>query len=249
MPTEPSVQKAWIVKIMRDKSKTFSPGKNSYVCSAHFKKEDINKSLTGIRRLKVGASPSVFAWAKPSNSRRVIVKNNVESKGEGIVETTNADKDFKDVGVHAVLDLVTPVFTTTFSVSQIEGNDRMVNFYTSTPSYKIFKAFYDFLDVGERGENIIYWKHDISDNSNCDPGKRGRPRHLQPIDEYLLTLTRLRLGLFVEDLAYRFGISNATVCRINITLVNLMYLKLGVLNIWPSQEIVRRSSPNTFKEK
>ena len=44
------------------------------------------------------------------------------------------------------------------------------------------------------------------------PGdKRGPPRALNPMNEFFLTLVRLRLGLQERDLADRFGISQGTV--------------------------------------
>lgn len=43
------------------------------------------------------------------------------------------------------------------------------------------------------------------------PTERTRPRRLmslEPIDQFLATLMRLKVGLFVEDIAERFGMSN-----------------------------------------
>ena len=50
------------------------------------------------------------------------------------------------------------------------------------------------------------------------PGRNvGAQRSLQPIDEFWLFLTQLRLGLFERDLAFRFNISISTVSDIMIT--------------------------------
>ena len=50
------------------------------------------------------------------------------------------------------------------------------------------------------------------------PGRNvGAQRRLQPIDEFWLFLTQLRLGLFERDLAFRFNISISTVSDIVIT--------------------------------
>ena len=39
----------------------------------------------------------------------------------------------------------------------------------------------------------------------------GRPRSMSIFEEFILTLMRLRLGLFQKDLAYRFNVSETTV--------------------------------------
>ena len=64
--------KAWIKRIHRDPDSNFVVGKNTKICSEHFKDDDFvfsNLSLTGERRrLKHDAIPSIFAWKK-TNAR------------------------------------------------------------------------------------------------------------------------------------------------------------------------------------
>ena len=60
--------KAWIKRIRHDPGSNFVVGKNTKICSEHFKDDDFafgNLSLTGgRRRLKHEAIPSIFAWNK-----------------------------------------------------------------------------------------------------------------------------------------------------------------------------------------
>jgi len=80
------------------------------------------------------------------------------------------------------------------------------------------------------------------------PGSNvGCRRTLQPIDELWLFLTRLRLGLFERDLAFRFNISEQVVSDIVITWANFLYLILGSLPIWPSKEQIKQCLPEVFK--
>ena len=53
--------------------------------------------------------------------------------------------------------------------------------------------------------------------------KLGRHHILPPIEEFLLVLIRLRLGLLEQDIAYRFGLSQSTVSRIITTWINFLY--------------------------
>lgn len=78
--------------------------------------------------------------------------------------------------------------------------------------------------------------------------KPGPSRKLTFLDEFLLVLMRLKAGLFVQDLADRFGVSTSLVSRICITWINLLYLELKDLFPFPSQELVRKNMPNEFAE-
>ena len=52
-------------------------------------------------------------------------------------------------------------------------------------------------------EKMVYWR-----GASATPGERARPRRLmslQLIDQFLATLMRLKVGLYVEDIAERFG--------------------------------------------
>ena len=79
---------------------------------------------------------------------------------------------------------------------------------------------------------------------NC-PGAGAKPS-LDLEDQMLLTLMRLRLGRLEKDLAYQFGVSESTVSRTVIKWLNFMYLRLGLLPIWPDWEDIDRKMPCCF---
>ena len=58
-PVDPVVRAEWELKIRRD---DFSPSKHSRVCSRHFKQTDFQVTAKGLRRLKKGTVPVLFAW-------------------------------------------------------------------------------------------------------------------------------------------------------------------------------------------
>ena len=99
-----------------------------------------------------------------------------------------------------------------FSLESIASDDSKVAFYTGFPSYDHLKIYFDFL--GPAASQLIYRdSRRVLDHSN-----KGRPRSLPPMEEFFLTLVRLRLGLLEQDIAYHFGISQSTVSRICIHL-------------------------------
>ena len=69
------------------------------------------------------------------------------------------------------------------------------------------------------------------------------------MEEFFLVLTRLRLGLCEQDIAYRFGISQSTVSRIFNTWINLLHLQFKEIPIWPPKALILSNMPKVFKEK
>ena len=58
-PVDAAVRAEWKQKIRRD---DFMPTKHTRVCSRHFKKTDIDVTVSGRRRVKKGAIPVLFSW-------------------------------------------------------------------------------------------------------------------------------------------------------------------------------------------
>ena len=145
-----------------------------------------------------------------------------------------------------------------FSLNRFK-NGKSMGFYTGFADGEIFDALYDFCDPGENGENIRYWHSSSTDQDTTVLSenneylesfpKPGRPRLLHPKEELFITLCRLRQGFPEEHLAHLYGISQATISRIIITWVNLLYLRLKDVPMWPSREMIDKHMPEQFKEK
>ena len=147
-----------------------------------------------------------------------------------------------------------------FSFSHFNSG-KEITFYTGFATAELFEALYDFCDSGEVGENIRYWSSSSTEQSDQSPAcfsddepmepppKTGRPRALHPKEELFITLCRLRQGFAEEHLAHLYGVSQSTISRIIITWVNLLYLKLKDVPMWPSRETVDKHMPEQFKEK
>ena len=79
--------------------------------------------------------------------------------------------------------------------------------------------------------------------------KRCRSRALPPLEEFFMTMLRLRAGLFEQDIVNRFQVSQSTVSRIVCTWINFLYLKLKDIPLWPPRELVQLNMPRQFREK
>ena len=88
-----------------------------------------------------------------------------------------------------------------------------MKFYTGFLSYSSFQAVFEY--VKPKLENMSYCRGTRSTNISTDQEqeqnltskKRGPKIRLSQLDEFLFVLMRLKVGLFLSDLADRFGIS------------------------------------------
>ena len=62
----------------------------------------------------------------------------------------------------------------------------------------------------------------------------------------LIVLVKLRRNFPVQDLAYRFGISRATVSRTFLAEMRVMFVRLQRYMYWPEHEELRRTMPMEF---
>ena len=91
--------------------------------------------------------------------------------------------------------------TIPFRFEQIKNDNSAVRFYTGFPSLSVMIICFTFL------------RDAVSNLSYRDHTKliKGRPHKFSPLNEFFLMLCCLRLGLYEQDLAYRFGISQTGV--------------------------------------
>ena len=94
-----------------------------------------------------------------------------------------------------------------FRLKNIQDSDEEVKCYTGFPDYATLFAFYEVI-LESDATVMRQWdgKNDYNDES-----KRGRHTKLPLLEQFFLTLVRLRLGLYKFDLANRFNISQSTV--------------------------------------
>ena len=142
----------------------------------------------------------------------------------------------------------------TFCINNLSDNDS-ISFHTGFLNLETFKATLSYLNPGENGENIRYWRSidvkvdDERKSKQRDCNKPGRRRTLQPEEAFFLVLCRLRQGFNEKHLAFLFGISQPTVSRIFVSWINFMFFRFGNINIWPSREEINKTMPEDFKVK
>jgi len=135
-----------------------------------------------------------------------------------------------------------------FSWTRIKSDAKM-KFYTGIQSIKFFNAL--FLLILSCLPKIVYWrgkKNIVSTKYKRTATKRSIK--VTEKNQFLLVLMRLRLGLFNEDLADRFGISKGTCSSIFTTWERLLSKLLGnALIVWLPKEAVYSNLPKMFHEQ
>ena len=132
-----------------------------------------------------------------------------------------------------------------FSLAKVSACNTLA-FYTGFPCLASLQACFRYL--GPSVNNLTYWS---GNSQKCDVKSKGRPRALPPIEEFFLVLLRLRLGLFEQDIADRFGVSCSTVSRVFATWINFLYLKFKEIPLWPPREVIQSTMPkvHVFRDK
>ena len=123
-------------------------------------------------------------------------------------------------------------FAISFRTELFVHNDEAINFYTGFENYQVLAAFFKFL--GDAVNHLQYVGSSSKSTSHAEA--RGAPRALSPLNEFFLVLCRLRCALLINDLLYRFGISQSTVSQMFTTWTNFLYFKFKDINLWPSQQ-------------
>ena len=123
-----------------------------------------------------------------------------------------------------------------FGLERLSTDDAQMAYYTGLPSYSEFKCLLSFL------EPQLSAVHRHSDAA------KGRERRLAPADELVMVLLRLRTGMHIKDLAYRFGFKS--VSHVSVLLqrwISFLSKVLDCLIIWPSRQQIKRNMPSAFQ--
>ncbi|XP_041349328.1 uncharacterized protein LOC121368655 [Gigantopelta aegis] len=112
-----------------------------------------------------------------------------------------------------------------YDKSFFEGKPEKVLLYTGFPTFQILLTLFVYL------EPFL-------------PTKKS----LNKFEMLILTLMRLRLNVTASFLAYEFNVSLSTVSRVLIDVIDVMFVRMKPLIIWPSRENLRKTMPIQFRK-
>ncbi|XP_072283318.1 uncharacterized protein [Pyxicephalus adspersus] len=108
-----------------------------------------------------------------------------------------------------------------FCMNNIKNDSKWVRFYTGFDCYEHLTDFLSFLTAD----------HKLCSGKIRKRSEVGPQSALSLEDQLLLVLTRLRLGLLLQDLAFRFRVSESTVSRYWLNWTDLLHARLTQIPI------------------
>ncbi|XP_019621910.1 PREDICTED: uncharacterized protein LOC109468106 [Branchiostoma belcheri] len=129
-------------------------------------------------------------------------------------------------------------------------DDTKVQFYTGLPNRQALDQLYSYM--APKLKKIRFWRGASALPTGVrrfakSPKKFGPRTKLSAKDLLVMALMKLRLGLLNEDLADRFGVSNATCSRALTATLKFLASELKCLIFKPSEEVQRANLPRRFR--
>ncbi|KAK7929054.1 hypothetical protein WMY93_005449 [Mugilogobius chulae] len=276
-PNDVSLRAQWLAKIRREH---FTPVNCTRVCSRHFLPTDLVISPKGLRLLKKGAVPVLFAWngyTQPKSRLSVWERrppppqtDSPPADPQPVPEEDdvidNMDHDYCVTAATGAMasELLDDVETlqrrireleaqteklhlqSRFGLQRIAGSDHQIRFFTRFASYRHFQYFWRLIEPAVTTKMVRITSVRSNPGASSDTTVHHTNTKLPPIDEFLLFLMYLSVGLYPQDLAERFGIHRTTVSRIIATWTNFLYELLGKKRLWLPQEVVQAHLPPEF---
>ncbi|VDH93027.1 Hypothetical predicted protein [Mytilus galloprovincialis] len=132
-------------------------------------------------------------------------------------------------------------------VNAVKDDITKLKFYTGLTVPK-FMCLWGYL--GPSVNKLVYWNKDCGVPDRSHKKRPGPKQKMTPMNELFMTLIRIRQGLLLEDLSYRFGVSKTTVSRVVLTWIQFLYIRLSAFRtkMFPDRSKIRKHLPKSFKK-
>ena len=136
-------------------------------------------------------------------------------------------------------------------VDDVLKDDESVKFFTGIPSLACFMMIFNLLKPF--AEKLKYWDKNkekkVSYQKDSSKKKPGKQRLLTIMEEFILTLVRLRLGLLSRHLTDIFGVSEGSVSKVFTTWICFLSTVFrDILLKWPCKEEIKKKLPSSFNK-
>ena len=129
-----------------------------------------------------------------------------------------------------------------FRLSQFEGSDDDIRFWTGFYSYKALTIFWEHY-LEPNSKSMRYWGSMNANNEFYSSTKCGQKWRLCPLDELFMVLVKLKRSSANKDLAERFSIHETHVSRVFVSWIKLLHIVLESIDIWLPRSKVRKYMP------
>ena len=161
---------------------------------------------------------------------------------ENSMDRTEIPVEFNNVQPSDSVSVGIDVSLPDICIEKIKHSSDLIMFYTGFIDFKTFQAVFDSLM--EHGAD----KLSTESVGEMNIHRLGRKRKLRHVDEFLMVMMTLRLGLLVKDLEYRFKISASAVSKIFNSWVLFMCECMQSLVVLPKLDVLQASVPKCFEK-
>lgn len=142
----------------------------------------------------------------------------------------NTDKVMCDVSTNTMNESKP---TNGFNILLFQSVEKQaeLKYYTGFDSYDHFWVVFTML--GPAVNHLIYF--------HPDPAKRKHVYICSPVNEFFLTVMKLRRNMPNKELAFRFDISESSVSQIFVTWINFLYCQFKELKIWVPLHVAKEN--------
>ncbi|GAB1606365.1 uncharacterized protein LOC115209356, partial [Argonauta hians] len=263
-----NLRRVWLCQIHRNK---FKITKDTLVCSEHFNKEDYKPRTRRNKlygqpghslRLNDNAYPSLFSWNNWGKGSSGFEECEMEMTNSCNLEHTEVPvidmmhsyslpSGINDPGM-VIQDLrkqldQAKVDSFRFSLERYSSDDALVEHYTGFETYKTLTTFFHTLEQCEDA-SIMQSKIRLSSTNADGLQPVGCEKGLQLIDQLVLYQMYIYRGLSRMDLAARFLVPVHTILDIIITWADILFSFLGVMTVWPKEEMKGTLLPSSLKD-
>ena len=135
-----------------------------------------------------------------------------------------------------------------FGLKRFKESEKDMIFYTGL-TFGQFVALFNLLNAHGICYRLNYWGSDYAKVQLPDIEKKGQKRFLEPDDERLLTLCRLRVNIPEKVLVGNYNISVSEVLTSFATWLELLFSRLIQLPVWATRRTVEETMPEVFRQK
>ena len=176
-----------------------------------------------MEELSAGASgPSEIDTSETVTSLNICNFSSMETQTDSVLH------DDKNVQTN-IVELCTREVQTDcsefFAESNFLSDDAKVHYYTGLPNSELLLSTFEFVmkSFVDGDNRSFYWR------------------------SFIIVLIKLRLNLGFQDLAFRLGVSKATISRRFHEALDIMATRLEWLIKWPDREELWKTMPNCFR--
>ena len=112
-----------------------------------------------------------------------------------------------------------------FNEEKFKDDDQRVSYYTGLACFNALMALFTLIKPAVKNEKL-----------------------LNPFEKFMLCMMQLRLGIRVINLADRFQISKTTAADTFLDVLDVLYVKISPLIIWPERPEFQTSMPMCFRK-